>query len=107
RRPQGAALMSPIFGYWGLTQTYDDARADRTTVEWEGLSLPIDLAGAFTITEEGSADCTVSASGVIADCRIGNGRALIVGDAALLDAERDPVVGRVLLDALLDRAFTG
>ncbi|MGB7407882.1 MAG: hypothetical protein WA908_05200, partial [Pontixanthobacter sp.] len=42
RRPQGAALMSPIFGYWGLTQTYDDARADRTTVEWEGLSLPID-----------------------------------------------------------------
>ncbi len=53
-------------------------------VQAAGLSLPVNLPGTLKAS---SKRCSVDASALVATCRIGRGRAVIVADAALLESE--------------------
>ncbi len=105
RRPQDVALVSPILARWGLELRFDQ---DQPAGEREnaGERLPVNLPGQFAPVAGGQdADCRIDASGLIARCRVGKGRAMLVADAALLesgDAGANRISG---LRSLLDDAF--
>lgn len=99
RRPQDMAMLSPILDHWGLTLEFDDAqpRGERH-VEVLKSHMAVDLAGRLRLSA--GASCRLEGSALLADCRIGKGRAVVLADAALFDGED---AGRAAaLDALLD-----
>lgn len=89
RRPQDVVLLSPILARWGLELQYDTAQpGGKRTVEVFGAGVPVDQAGALVPRPtEAPADCTISAEGLLAECRVGEGRVTILADAALLESE--------------------
>jgi hypothetical protein len=107
RRPQDVVLLSPILKRWGLQLTFDDRQADaERLVRYRSASLPERLAGRLHLVEPGApARCSLAAEGLIAECRIGKGRAVIMADAAILEADRAPKSAEPALSALLARAF--
>lgn len=86
RRPLFTSLLSPLFTHWGieLVLPMTDERP-----------LVIRDIGAFNIRTQTPGEwlpkdgvrqaCVIRAQGILADCRIGKGRALLVADADLLD----------------------
>ena len=116
RRAPAIGLLGPLLGHWGLSlerpgSTEPAVRHIETGGEERRLVLF--APGRF----ETSGPCTVSAGGAIADCRLGSGRAILLGDADMLHdrlwvgpgpagAERhgrvsdNPLVVADLLDAL-------
>ncbi|MGB5779095.1 MAG: ABC transporter [Allopontixanthobacter sediminis] len=109
RRPQDVILLSPILSRWGLELQFDDQQDEsERTVQFGDIPLPTRLAGSFRIaaTSPGApADCTLEAGGLVADCVIGEGRALIVADAAVLEQDGDQAVRESALESLTGRAF--
>ncbi len=106
RRPQGAALLSPILAHWGLTQSYDPAQAPGIRLVDSGDGqIPVEAAGQFAVAISKNADCRIMGRGVLADCTVGSGRALILGDAAVLDGETEAPASRNALDTLIESAF--
>jgi hypothetical protein len=88
RRPLFSSMLSPLFTHWGvelvlpMTETERDSLRKigdrsirtRTMGEW------IRLGGAS------DARCIITPDPILADCRVGQGRALLFADADLLDA---------------------
>lgn len=106
RRPQDVALVSPILGRWGLELQFDD-RQPGGERETAGELAPVNLPGMFRRREGGhDADCAITADGLIARCRIGKGRAVLVADAAMLEASPSPQSRETALSALLEDAFS-
>lgn len=109
RRPQDVILLSPILSRWGLDLQFD-AQQDEggRVVQFGEAALPVRLAGRFRnagTSLDAPANCTLEASGLVADCIIGSGRALIVADAAVLEQGADESVRKAALEALTNRAF--
>ncbi|WP_298291396.1 DUF4350 domain-containing protein [Novosphingobium sp.] len=105
RRPQDVALVSPILARWGLELRFDE---DQPAGEREnaGERLPVNLPGQFVARAGGQdADCQIGTAGLIARCRIGKGRAVLVADAALLESGEGESAGISGLQRLLDEAF--
>ena len=99
RRPQDVVLLSPILAHWGLELRFDeDQPAGERSADIDGTPIPINLAGHLAAQDGGGQGraCTVRDSGLIARCDIGNGTAVVLADAALLDWEgaRPAPVGR-------------
>jgi hypothetical protein len=109
RRPQDVVLLSPILARWGLELTFDTAQPLGERIEEAfGLAMPVDLAGAFVpLAGEASGECAISATGIAARCRIGEGEVVLLADAALLDGEEGPDLSRrqAMLDGLLDHSL--
>lgn len=85
RRPQDVVLISPILARWGLSLRFDD-RQPLGERESAGERLPVNLPGEFSIAAGGhDASCIIGQNGLIARCRVGKGRAVLVADAALLE----------------------
>lgn len=105
RRPQSIAMLSPLLARWGLELRYETSEADASSVDWNGVGLPLAKPGRFTPLASDFAACDLAAGGVIAECRVGKGRALLVADAAMLDAEQGNAARQQALEALLASAF--
>jgi hypothetical protein len=105
RRPQDIVLLSPILAHWGLSLRYDEAQPLGTR-EIAGSALPINLAGHWAKRPGGEAECRIEQAGLVASCRIGSGRALLVADAALFEAVPAPAARAGLLRTVVTRAFT-
>lgn len=107
RRPQDVVLLSPILGRWGLQLTFDEDQGEgERTVAYGSTVLPERLAGRLRVIAGGApAQCALTAQQLVADCRIGKGHAVVVADAALLEADRVPGEGQGGLSALMQRAF--
>jgi hypothetical protein len=106
RRPQDVVLLSPILRRWGLELQFDPDQGDgERTKALGGEALPVNQSGDL-VPVQGSApsDCTILAHGLVADCTIGKGRALVVADAALLERWRGDTASPAL-NMLLERAF--
>jgi hypothetical protein len=88
RRPQDIALLSPILTRWGLELRFDETQPAGERVAAGDLAMPVNLPGTFAIGDE-TGRCALNADGLIADCRIGQGRMLAVADAALLEPRED------------------
>ena len=85
RRPQAIAMVDPLLAHWGLELGYDDDAAEgERVVRARGIDLPVNLPGSLKTSGR---RCTVDATGLIATCRIGQGLAVLVADAALLESE--------------------
>jgi hypothetical protein len=89
RRPQDIVLLSPILARWGLELRFDEdqpAGEHDAARESAGAALPVNLPGQFASRPGGhDARCAIVREGLVARCRIGRGRALIVADAALFE----------------------
>lgn len=106
RRPQDVILLSPILRRWGLELQFDVDRPEGTaTVSAEGVAIPVNRPGSFVV-RAGEDDCAVMAGGVLAACRIGEGDALVLADAAVLDLYAPPPEAAQALDWLVGCAFT-
>lgn len=109
RRPQDVILLSPILTHWGLALAFDDERpVGYALLPTGGAPLPVNLPGSLSV-RDGEGECAIRVADVLAECRIGKGRALVLADAALLDLhEAHPgavaALGWLAQDAFGDRA---
>ncbi|MBB4858457.1 hypothetical protein HNO88_001780 [Novosphingobium chloroacetimidivorans] len=92
RRPQDVAMLSPILDHWGLSLEFDDTqRNEERYQQVRGTSIPVNLRGQLRVSPAGA--CRTEATKLLADCRIGKGRAVVIADAALFDGEDAGRVG--------------
>lgn len=88
RAPPPMTLLDPLFAHWGLALDLPSAdpgeRIERHGAMADGRQgmLVTDAAGRWRVT---AGTCRVEAGGVIARCRPGSGRAILVADADLVD----------------------
>jgi len=88
RAPPPMTLLDPLFAHWGLVLDLPTAdpgeRIERfgATANGRRGTLVTDAAGRWRVT---AGTCRVEAGGVIARCRLGAGRAILVADADLVD----------------------
>ncbi len=110
RRPQDVVLLSPILGRWGLKLNFDEAQPQgERIVRIMDTEIPMDLSGTLTevpTAPDAPAQCTLMAEGAAAQCKIGQGAALIIADAALLDPESSGEQRENALSALANHAFS-
>lgn len=105
RRPVDGVLLSPILAHWGLELTFDAAQPEgERELAIGDIALPVEMAGGLRrIGPTSDAACEVSGNGIAATCTIGEGRALILGDAALFDTAS--ASRAAALSQLIERAF--
>jgi ABC-type uncharacterized transport system len=87
RRPLFTSLLSPLFGHWGLELVLPMTDEQAVVLREVGdLSIRTQTPGEW-LPRSGavSATCAIANQRMLADCRIGKGRALLVADADLLD----------------------
>jgi len=104
RRPQDVILLSPILRRWGLELEFlEDQPPGPTLREIAGRAVPVNLPGRFAPPLQGG--CTLEAAGLLADCAIENGRAMVLADAALLDLHHPAPEAAPALAMLVERAL--
>lgn len=105
RRPQDAALLSPILGHWGLDLAFDDSLAPiLTSADADGIVVPVNLPGRLT-AREGSDCIVIGRDSLAAHCRLGAGEVLVIADAAMLDHAGPYPGAAAAFESLLARAF--
>ncbi len=87
RRPLFTSMLSPLFAHWGLELVLPIADAEPMAIRKIGqLSIRTQTPGEWLkVNRGGSGLCALEQGGLLADCKIGKGRALLVADADLLD----------------------
>jgi hypothetical protein len=87
RRPLFSSMLSPLFTSWGLElvlpMTDESPRIIRKVGAFNIRSVTL---GEWLAKGTSNPRCTVLAGGLLADCRLGKGRAVLVADADLLDS---------------------
>ncbi|HEY1124916.1 MAG TPA: hypothetical protein VGE65_04735 [Sphingobium sp.] len=83
RRPPLTSLLDPLMTHWGLT--LEPARVGPVERRVLAGGSMIQLAGASRFTVAGDAPCSLAEADLIAYCRIGKGRAVLVADADWID----------------------
>ena len=87
RRPQDVALLSPILTHWGLELWLDEQQGEGLThVDPDRDNIPVNMAGSWVVAETNE-DCATMRDRLIVRCQLGDGEAMLVADAALLDLE--------------------
>ena len=103
RRPQDVVLLSPLFDHWGLELTFDETQpGEERVLPVAGLPVPVRLHGRFVRNDSGAEEraCTTHDEGLVARCAVGQGTALVLADAALLDWDGSAPVPERRKDAL-------
>ncbi|HWH18234.1 MAG TPA: hypothetical protein VNT77_07885 [Allosphingosinicella sp.] len=81
RRPPPVGLLGPLLRHWGLElEPPSEPKVADTRIADRKLRLA--SPGRFRLA---GGDCTLVEGGLLADCRIGQGRALLLADADLLN----------------------
>lgn len=108
RRFNDVALIPPVLARWGLQMRFQEGALPREAA-FDGATIPVEEFGSLTPVEPagGSAasDCSLEGAGVIARCRIGRGRVLVVADAAFLNRADGEPASPHAVDAVLAAAF--
>ncbi len=105
RRPNDLVQLSPILAHWGLSLEFDENQmATESRMHALGIEVPVNLPGRLLVSDP--AHCRSWGDGnILATCRIGKGRVMVLADAAVLERD-DPDSQRVrALAALLSAAF--
>jgi hypothetical protein len=87
RRPLFTSLHSPLFGHWGLKLVLDIDAESRDVVQTvRDSAIKTQTFGKWlSEPKDASARCKLDEKRVLADCRIGKGRAYLIADADLLN----------------------
>lgn len=105
RRAPPIGLLDPLLAHWGLvleSTPMSDTGPSRI-FNFENMQIAVAWAGRWKAASPG---CRTEAERMIADCRIGKGRALLVADADMLDErlwEESGVDNESAIQALLAR----
>jgi hypothetical protein len=86
RRAPSITLLDPLYHHWGLT--LDSPSPEMPLIvdgAIEGQKVAFVSPGQWRLGEL-ARDCIIEQSGLIADCHLGRGEALLVADADMLDA---------------------
>lgn len=90
RRPLSSSLIGPLLNHWGLELTVaDDQSFQPLDVEWDGIHFTVLAVGAFALVGDRATEnvqCRINAIGLIAQCQVGKGRAILVSDADFINA---------------------
>ena len=88
RRPLFTSMLSPLFTYWGLELVLPLADEVPASIRKIGVFNVRTVTPGEWVPKSGNGKsrCAISANGLLADCRLGMGRAVLVADADLLDA---------------------
>ncbi|MBB5729912.1 motility-associated ABC transporter substrate-binding family protein [Sphingomonas prati] len=84
--PPRAGTLGPLLLHWGLRLELGDRGIAVREVTRSGRRWRLVLDGAGRFVAAGTGPCRVSAGGLVVDCRLGRGRAVLVADADMLDA---------------------
>lgn len=104
RRPEGATLLSPLFRYWGLEQRIDDDQPEGAwSFEDQAPKIMVVQSGYFVSVQADAdadadveaADCKLRHQAMVAICNVGKGKAILVADADMLQAD---FYGEILSD---------
>lgn len=115
RRPLFTSMLSPLFAYWGVELVLPLADEAPVSMRKIGVfNIRTVTAGEWLPKAPGAeGGCAILAKGLLADCRIGKGRAVLVADADFLDTAfwegrgmriltgKDEFANMALLQALL------
>lgn len=95
RRPADTTMIDPLLARWGLSLSFDPAQPKGRQMRALGLdggvTMPVNMAGRLALVSgqseaEAGDRCTIGKGGLAAQCRIGEGQALVLADAAMLEA---------------------
>lgn len=92
RRPQDVALLDTILARWGLTLTPSTRKLETVFASLGDAELPLRAEGFFTRRDPAGgaqANCEDRLGPILVSCAIGKGRAVILADAAVLEAGHD------------------
>lgn len=105
RRPMDVALLSPILSHWGLELHYDETQLAglRESSSYYGYKIPVNLAGRFV--RQGDECMPRGEDDLMARCALGEGRVLILADAAIVDVDGPHEGAAQALEGLLDDVF--
>lgn len=104
RRPQDVILLSPILSRWGLRLEFDETQSAGPSLRDAAVPIPVNLPGRFAVAG-GEGACALEADGVLARCAIGEGRVVVLADAAVLDIHQPHPAAPAALDWLADQGF--
>jgi hypothetical protein len=91
RRPLFTSLLSPLLGHWGIELALPvDESTDEDAVEMRFGAVKVHAVSSGIWVAKKSGACKISANLLLADCRIGKGRAVLVADADLLQDQYWP-----------------
>jgi hypothetical protein len=88
RRPLFTTMLSPLFKHWGLelVMPVDQQQKARGAVIAEGMTVQVAAPGAWMpFGTSPTAKCSIAAGSILADCKVGQGRAWLFADADLLN----------------------
>lgn len=86
RRPVDTALIPPVVVRWGMAVRFDEAQPGTvSTAQLAQATLPLALSGSVEITDPAAGECSLTAEGAAAICRVGKGRVTLIADAALFE----------------------
>lgn len=106
RHPVVSALIPNVLAHWGLEVHFNENQPlEMRLVDLDGTPLPVLMAGQLALTGEGRQNCHLKAQDIVADCRIGKGRALVVADAAFLEHGQGEATASDAINALMELAF--
>jgi hypothetical protein len=86
RRPLFTSFLSPLFKHWGLelVMPMETDEEQATVVEVGGQRLSVVSHGNW-VQKEAKGYCKIDASLLVANCKVGKGRAILIADADMLD----------------------
>lgn len=90
RNPPVTSLLTPLLAHWGLDLILPANGPERPDLRLDDGPYRLALAAAGVFAPQGPAKgvtCRISLDGAKADCAVGKGRAVLLGDADLLDAQ--------------------
>lgn len=86
RRPAAIAMLSPILARWGL-RLEEDPRGDYEA-QWGKNAIRVVDGGRFALTGKGhDSTCALVGDGLLAWCRVGKGKVVLLADATFLGAD--------------------
>lgn len=86
RRPLFTSFLSPLFKHWGLelVMPMETDEEQATDVAVGGQSLSVVSHGNW-VQKAGKGACRIDPSMLVANCKVGKGRAILIADADMLE----------------------